>query len=363
LNLKGGREVDILKALKKANVITPKNASIPILGCVLLQSQQEELYITAADLESGIKVKVNDPLIKSDISCAVDGKVLYGFLSSLKKCDFDFQQQETSLLVKSLDTELELPIMSADKFPEFPEPEVSGFVVPCNKFKQALKRTYFISQAGLREYGVDILPSLLECKDGEFRVVTSDDTRLALAVVGEGGSELSACVSRDTLVNIDNILPEEGNVEVKIGKNIIFFIYDDIIFFSRLVNKEFPPYSQVVSAHDKATSIIEIKASELLETLSRASLVLEAAKLIIDKDKVTVTHNSRKGKFKETVVPKSITGNNMTVIFDIKFLMEPLKTLDDELVTIHIIDKNNPITLLANNYTYVIMPLVGDELD
>ena len=69
-------------AVGKAERVTSKNITLPILSCVLLEAKDSTLIIKATNLDIGIEiilpVKVNKPG-----SIAVSGSVLYNFISNI----------------------------------------------------------------------------------------------------------------------------------------------------------------------------------------------------------------------------------------------------------------------------------------
>src|SRR3990167_6805686 len=69
-------------AISKAERITGKNITLPILSCVLLDAHDSLLTIKATNLDIGIEttipVKVNTPG-----TIAVSGSVLYNFISNI----------------------------------------------------------------------------------------------------------------------------------------------------------------------------------------------------------------------------------------------------------------------------------------
>ena len=70
------------KALAKAEKITGKNISLPVLSCILLEAKDSILTIKATNLDLGIEIKLPVKVI-SPGSVAVPGVVLNNFVSNL----------------------------------------------------------------------------------------------------------------------------------------------------------------------------------------------------------------------------------------------------------------------------------------
>ena len=69
-------------AISKAERITGKNITLPILSCVLLEAKDSTLTIKATNLDLGIEIKVPVKVIKPGV-VAVSGLIIHNFISNI----------------------------------------------------------------------------------------------------------------------------------------------------------------------------------------------------------------------------------------------------------------------------------------
>ncbi len=72
----------LVYAVAKAERITGKNITLPILSCVLLEADASTLTIKATNLDLGIEIKIPVKVLKEG-KVAVSGSVLHNFISNI----------------------------------------------------------------------------------------------------------------------------------------------------------------------------------------------------------------------------------------------------------------------------------------
>jgi len=143
-------------------------------------------------------------------------------------------------------------------------------------------------------------------------------------------------------------------------KNQVIFLVGDSYLSSRLIEGHFPNYEQVIPKEEKTTSLAN--REELLQAVRRTSLLTSpdspAVKLDFVKGKILISSRSPNlGEAKEELLAES-KGSDVAIGFNPQYLMDVLKNLDIDKVSLSLSDPDKPGLLKGKEgYLYVIMPM------
>jgi len=204
---------------------------------------------------------------------------------------------------------------------------------------------------------------LLSFKDGKLAVVATDGRRMALheqEVEFPKGAEADLILPFKTVEELTGTLQSEGQLKILTTAKQVAFEFDDITVISKLVEGTFPNFRQVIPA--QAEEHVVIERETLLNAMHRVSLVSgdnsTSAKLMFTKNKLEISISAPNvGEASETITTK-YTGRAITIAFNPDFLMDPLRTLTSDDVTLELTDDMNPGVIKCNiPFLYVIMPM------
>ena len=166
-----------------------------------------------------------------------------------------------------------------------------------------------------------------------------------------------------TLNEISKILSGEVEDQVKIffTDNHIVFEFDDTVVVSRLIEGEYFRIDQMLSS-DYETKV-KINKREFLDCIDRATLfVIEGDKnpiiITIDATGMQLNINSQMGSMNEEIdIDKE--GKDIMIGFNPKFLIDALKVIDDEEISIYLVNPKAPCFIKneEESYIYLILPV------
>ena len=73
----------LLLAVSKAEKITSKHPTLPVLRCVLIEAQKGSVVLRATNLELGIEIKI-PAKIHTEGVVAIPANILYSFISQIQ---------------------------------------------------------------------------------------------------------------------------------------------------------------------------------------------------------------------------------------------------------------------------------------
>ncbi len=321
---------------------------LPILSCLLLEAANDELIMTATDLEFGIKCTMPVEAIV-DGAAALPGKYLSNLFARLPEerievvCDLS--TNTTSF--KYRDSELVLHGFPAEEFPRFPiMPEQPSFCVRQDIFRTMLKRVLFaVAHDEHRPVfnGVNIKIS----ESGLLTMVATDTRKLAVCeenVEQLAGCNLDIIVPGKILNELYKLLDPTGeSFNVYITDQKVFFQINGICMMSRLIAGQYPDYNIVVPGN----YICEVKVPVhlLIDAAERAMLLVSTNRNVFNikfqPGEIMVYFHTESGRMREEI-PVEFSGDPLDVGFNVKFFLDLLKSIDSEEVIIKLSGHDSP---------------------
>lgn len=341
---------------------------LPILSCLLFETSDNNLTITATDLEFGIRCNVPvDTVVEG--SAALPGKYVASLSTRLPEANIEvFTDMSTNTTTFSyLDSEMVLHGFPAEEFPKFPAlPEQPSFSIGQDIFKTMLKRVLFaVAYDEHRPVfnGINIKIS----EDGILSMSATDTRKLAVCeerVEQLTGRVINIIVPGKTLGELFKILePVEEKFNVYVTENKVFFEIHNICLMSRLIAGQYPDYRIVIPNN----FVCEARApvDKLLDAAERALLLVSTMRNVFNikfqPGDLMVYFNSESGRIREEIGAE-FTGEPLDVGFNVKFFIDLLRAMDTEEVIIKLSGYNSPALFKpvnGENYFSILVPAVA----
>jgi len=357
------KKEDLQAVLSLAHSIVNPKSTLSILSNVLIETEgPHDLYITATDLEIGAKCLVKAEVIDQG-SVTLPAKKFFDVVKGFPIRDLTIEISENNVAsLTSESTLVKILGLPKDEFPKFPEVSMDrAITIGQAVFKKMLQRTvYAISEDSTRYVLTGLYMSF---KDGNMHAVATDGKRLSVVkkeISIPEGMEEAIIVPAKTVNEVMRSLKEEGDVLISIVGNHVAFKVSNILIVSRLIEGHFPDYGQVIP--EKTDEKIIINREELLSAISRASIFTDeksnSVKIKVSKNKLTLSSNiAEVGESKEEI-DLTYEGKEILVAFNPSYLIDVLKTIENEEVTLELSNSESPGVIRTNEtFTYVIMPM------
>jgi DNA polymerase-3 subunit beta len=186
--------------------------------------------------------------------------------------------------------------LSDSEFPPLPNFEgAKTFKIPQADLKNGLKKTSFAISTDETRYVLNGI--FTSFRDGKMTLVATDGRRLAMV---DADLEFPASHETDVIIpskavqEIQRLLGDAGEVEVKLSDSQISFTVGDSLLASKLIEGNYPNYRQVIPGDSNERVVIGREA--LLETVRRVSILSSdksnSVKLVFSENHIEVTANS-----------------------------------------------------------------------
>ncbi|MED4904846.1 DNA polymerase III subunit beta [Parageobacillus thermoglucosidasius] len=328
---------DVMKA------VSPRT-TIPILTGIKITATPQGVTLTGSDsdisIESFIPMEDEDKVlveIAETGSIVLQARFFSEIVKKLPEKTVEIEVQPNFLtVIRSGKAEFSLNGLDAEEYPRLPQIEEENvFEIPTDLLKTIIRQTVFavsVSETRPILTGVN-----WRIEDEELICTATDSHRLALRkakIETENHQSHNVVIPGKSLNELSKIL-DDSNAPVKIviTANQILFKTKRLLFFSRLLDGNYPETSRLIPT-DSKTDII-VNAKEFLQAIDRASLLARegrnnVVKLTTLSDGIIEISSISPeiGKVTEEIQSESIEGEELKISFSAKYMMDALKALD-----------------------------------
>lgn len=352
------------EAISNVSKAVAIKSAIPALEGIKMKLSNSILYLTGYDLELGIKTEI--PAVSSDSGeFVVNSRLINDIVRKMPEDEVSIEISENLVVtIKSGVTEYTISAASAEEYPDIPEIE------DCNNFSisQALLKN-MINQTSFAVSTNDTKPiltgELFEIEDGTFNLVAIDGYRLAIRKEKIKSEEnFKFVVPGKALTEVAKLLKEDEDKEciVHVSKKHIIFNITGYNVISRLLEGDFHNYRGSIPA----SSSIEVIATtrDLIKSLERASLLINErikspVKCNFTGGQLNICCSTSIGKVSDKI-DIELSGASIEIGFNNRYLLDPLKNIDDDKIKLLMSGSNLPLKILplsGDAYTFLVLPV------
>ena len=355
---------NLAKGVNIVSKAVPVRTTMPILECILIDASQTEIRLLANDMEISIETVIEGTIEERGM-VALEAKLFSELVRKLPDSDVVIICDETmNTLFQCEKTEIRIPGKSGEDFPQVMTiPRNEPAVISQFTLKEMIRQTIF--SIADNENNRLMTGELFEMNNNHLRVVSLDGHRISIRNVEMKDSfgDHKVIVPGKTLMEISKILPGsvEEMVNIYFTDNHIVFVFDNTVVMSRLIEGEYFKIEQMLQS-DFATKVV-INKRELLESIDRSML------LVREKDKKPIIMHITEGNMDLSItsnigtmqedVAVSMEGKEIRIAFNPKFLLDALRVIDDENVTLYLINAKAPCFIKdeRESYIYLVLPV------
>ena len=357
-------KASLLKGVSIVSKAVPSRTTMPILNCILIDASANEIKLTANDMELGIETVIEGEIVERGI-IALDAKFFSEIVRKLPDNDVVIESDDTfQTTITCEKAKFNIVGKSGEDFSYLPYIEKNESIsISQFTLKDVVRQTIFsIADNDTNQ----LMPGeLFEINENRLRVVSLDGHRISIRNIElkESYSPLKVVVPGKTLQEISKILTGEAEdmVDIFFADNHILFEFDETKVVSRLIEGEYFHIDQMLSS-DYDTKV-KINKREFLSCIDRATLLIREGDkkpiiLNIQDGSLQLKINSFVGSMNEEIEIEK-EGKDLLIGFNPKFFIDALRVIDDEEVTLYMVNPKAPCFIKddAGTYVYLILPV------
>ncbi|WDV45915.1 DNA polymerase III subunit beta [Clostridiaceae bacterium M8S5] len=344
-------------------------STLPILTGILIEAKNNKLKLTGTDLELGIVTTIDCEVIEEG-SFVIDSKLFGEIIRKLPDLPIEIHIDDNNYAhIKCDNSNFKIKVQLSQEYPKLPSiDDTKCITISKETLKSMIRQTAFATAT--EDFRPVLTGELLEISGNEISLVAIDQYRMAYRKLPmDGENDIKIVIPGKTLVEINKIIEGvEEDIKISISTNHILFHLGNTIVTSILIEGEFINYKDIV--RNEYNSKVIVKTKDVQESIERASLLAKEGnnnliKFEIVDDKMIISSNSEMG-FVQEEVPINLDGDDLTIAFNSKYILDGLKVIDSEEIEMHFINNVNPCIIkpISNeDYIYLVLPVrIPNEL-
>ena len=375
---------DLSTNLSLVSRAVPSRPTHPVLANVLLQAdaQTNQVSLTAFDLSLGIRTSFNAEVLEGG-AIALPAKLLVDITSRLQEGEVTLDDEsaldsETATgegLIVTLTPKsghYQVRAMGAEEFPELPIIEnAEPIQLTTAALIEGLRGSLFATSGDETK---QVLTGVhLTVKQDTLEFAATDGHRLAVVETTnerplDNSDQLEVTVPARALRELQRMLghnaASDQAIALYLDQGQVVFAWQNQRLTSRTLDGQYPAYRQLIPRQFERQLTIERK--QLISTLERIAVLADQKNNIV---KVSINSAAQEitlsceaqdvGSGRESI-PAQISGEDIEIAFNIKYLMEGLKELPSSEIQMHLNQALTPVIftpLGGLKMTYLAMPV------
>ena len=357
-------KANLLNGVQTVSKAVPNKTTMSILECILIDASRDGIRLTANDMELGIETVIEGDVIEKGV-IAIDAKIFLEIVRKLPDNDITIETDSSyKTTITCEKAKFNISGKSGEDFSYLPSIErEEGIILSQFTLKEIVRQTIFsISDNDNNKL---MTGELFDINGNTLRVVSLDGHRISIRKIELKNTyePRKLVVPGKTLNEVSKILPGDGDKDVSIyftSKHIVFE-FENTTVVSRLIEGEYFRIDQMLSS-DYETKV-KVNKRELLSCIDRATLLVKEGDkkpiiITITDEHMELKINSALGSMDEDMdIEKQ--GKDLMIGFNPKFLIDALRVIDDEEVTLFMVNPKAPcfIKNAEESYIYLILPV------
>ena len=354
----------LLEGVNIASKAVPSKTTMPILQCILIDCTDGTIKLTANNMELGIETIIEGEIIEKGI-IALEAKFFGDMIRRLPD-GFITIENDSSMrtTITCSQTQYSLPARSGDDFPYLRRVDKSNFIVISQySLKEVIRQTIFsLSDSDNNKI---MTGEYFRIRGDKLMAVALDGHRISIRNISlhESYEDKEIIIPGKTLSEISKILngDPEKEVRIYIENNYVMFDLDNTIVISRLIEGEYFNVEKMMT--DNYTTLVNVDKQTFLNCIERSTLLIKEGEkkpvvVEISENNAEIKIKSDFGAFNENI-DISKKGEDLTIGFNPKFILDVLKVIDDDNISIYLMGSKSPCFIRdeEKNYIYIVLPV------
>lgn len=326
--------------------IVPVKPTTPVLYNFLIEAANDELILTATDLNVGIRCSTDARIIEEG-SIAIPAKRLCQLVRELTTATVEISSNSneiTTLIAGS--SRFKMNGMSKNEFPELPiAPHEPAFTIEQKALKELLYRTSFAISKEDNRYV--LTGALLSIANGIATIIGTDGKRLARAYAP---IQVPHDFSNHSIIPfkaIDEILKnltDEGEANIHLYPDKMMIQINQTLIMTKLLTGDYPEVERVIP--ENSAIIASLHREELIALLRQVSLFISdqnhSVRFAFENGELKLSANSSDIGEGQVSMPVNYHGEKLEIAFNPGYFIDILRHCKEETVTIGLNDSYNP---------------------
>jgi len=352
--------------------VSPRS-TLPVLGNILIATDEGRLRLSATNLELGITAWIG-ARVEEEGSTTVPARIFTDLVSTLPgdKVNLALNTRTQTLNIQSGTSNFDIKGISAEEFPPMSSPDLStGVELNVSDFKEMIQQVSFAASGD--EARPVLQGVLMEITGNQLSLAATDGFRISVR-----SAEISTSVSSPVKVIIPaRSLSELARIAVNGDETVTMvvppdrgqaiFHLKDAELITQLIEGKFPDYKAIIPHSFKTRTVIS--TAEFLKACRQAEIIAREGNYVIrltlqpqedGPGTVEFSTQSEEMGSGEVIVDANIEGPELVIAFNVRFMSEVLEVIGSPNTVLETNANNTPGMISpvgSETYQHVIMPM------
>lgn len=357
-----------------SRAVSPRT-TLPVLGNILVATDEGRLRLSATNLEMGITCWIAAK-IEEDGSTTVPARTFADLVNTLpgEQVALTLDPNTQMLNVRSGTSTNDIKCIDAQEFPPLPVPDMEGALqINVMDFKEMIQQVVFA--ASVDEARPVLMGVLMKVDGDQITLAAADGFRLSVrkaTLSSPLARPVSAIIPARALAELARIASDGDQMIYMVfpkERGQVVFRLKDVELSSQLIDGTFPDYEQIIPRGYKSRTLVStaalLKACKQAEIFARegsnvARLNIKTGSNEMEPSEVEISAQSEETGSNETIVEATVDGVGLLIAFNVKFLREVLEVIKTPNVAIETTAPNAPGVIRPvgdDSFLHVIMPM------
>jgi DNA polymerase-3 subunit beta len=351
-----------------------QRSTLPVLGNILIATDNGQLRLSATNLELGITCWIGAK-IHEEGATTVPSRTLVDLVNTLPndQVDMELTMRTQSLNVRSGAFNNDIKCIDAQEFPPLPPSDLDGDLdLSVEELREMIQQVAF---AASTDDARPVLTGVLfEVNEGELALAAADGFRLSVRSAHLPSPDigpLRAIIPARALTELGRVIGDgEESVSMNLpqGRGQVIFRAKNIELVSQLIEGTFPDYKGIIPTNYATRTVVATsafhKACKAAEIFARDAA--HSARLRIspgsefEPGTLEVSATSAETGSNETTVDATVEGEPIEIAFNVRFLVDVLSVIDNPNVSLETSTPSSPGVIRPvgkDDFLHVIMPM------
>lgn len=363
--------------LSFASSVVEKRNVASELSNIKLVAKNGTLEIGATDLDLYLNQTIGAEVI-AEGSSTVSSQILSDIIRKIPDKEVKLKQDTASnhLQVIGNSCRFELLTLPVSQFPEMEDLEgESSLNINCGDLARIIEYTSFAMSNEETRYNLNGI--YLHIKDKSLLASAATDAhRFSVAThkMDQTSEDFGVIIPKKTVSELLKLLKDSKNtnseMKLTLGTNKIKFACNNLVLISKLIDGNFPEYTSFIPTTSESKLTVTTKL--LADAIDRVATItvdkFRAIKLMFSDSNLTILASGEAKGLANEVISFSkdedkycdFSGNNITIGFNPKYVMDILSTLKEPKIELYLTDASSPVLIKTPENpedNFVVMPV------
>lgn len=354
--------------------LASKHANLPILSNILLTVTEAGVEVSATNLEIAVKTHLRAKVEKTG-SFTVPAKTLTDYVRLLTSEQVEISLLENELVITCGNSSTKIKGSTADEYPVIPTiEEEHPYSLGVDVFRSGLsKAVTAVAKNEIRPELSGIFFKFLSERYQGLIMAATDSYRLAevkVPVTQGDDSDISCIVPGRVAFEINRLLQlgksreGEENVRLWVSDNQIGVRYDNFEMTSRLIDGNYPDYTQIIpdsfqttASFSKDVMVNKIKAASLFAVSGVNAVSFD---LNVSQNNIGVSSTSTQTGEHVSEVDAVLDGEENSILLNFRYVLDGLSHMESDDIQFYVNSADAPCMFTPKdneNFLYIVMPI------